>query len=105
MKLERFKVERWMDEYEGFFDLRPGRNLYRLFGSRGVIGTLWKRSGRISVRAERERLVYGHIHGSPELKKGIAGLYRDLTPEDVVPTHGGISANHMVIATLVDRGR
>ncbi len=36
-------------------------------------------------------------------KKGIAGLYRDLTPEDVVPTHGGISANHMVIATLVDQ--
>ena len=34
----------------------------------------------------------------------IRDSYRDLTPEDVVPTHGGISANHMVIATLVDRG-
>lgn len=103
MKLERFKVERWMDEYEGFLTYDLGETCIDSLEIGELLELCGKDPDAFLSGLKGERLVYGHIHGSPELKKGIAGLYRDLTPEDVVPTHGGISANHMVIATLVER--
>lgn len=50
------------------------------------------------------RLTYSYIFGSPELKSGIAALYKDVRPEHVVPTHGATGANAMVIETLVEAG-
>lgn len=48
------------------------------------------------------RLTYGHIFGSPELVNGVAGLYRDLKGENVIPTHGAIGANEMVISAMIE---
>ncbi len=42
-----------MDEYEGFLTYDLGETCIDSLEVGGVIGTLWKRSGRISVRAER----------------------------------------------------
>lgn len=47
------------------------------------------------------RLSYSHIFGSPEFLQGVAGLYQDLKPEQVIPTHGAIGANNQVITTLI----
>ncbi len=47
------------------------------------------------------RLSYSYIFGSPEFCKGVAGLYEDLKPEQVIPTHGAAGANNMVITTLI----
>lgn len=49
------------------------------------------------------KLAYSHIFGSPELKKGICSLYGNLKPENVVPTHGAVGANNMIITTLISR--
>ena len=48
------------------------------------------------------RLTYGHIFGSPQLKQGISGLYENVAPEQVIPTHGAVGANAMVIETLIE---
>jgi aspartate/methionine/tyrosine aminotransferase len=50
------------------------------------------------------RLTYGHIEGSPELRRGIASLYGGIPSDNVIPTHGAIGANYQVIMTLVGRG-
>ena len=47
------------------------------------------------------RLSYSHIFGSPEFLQGVAVLYQDLKPEQVIPTHGAIGANNQVITTLI----
>lgn len=86
MKLERFKVERWMDEYEGFLTYDLGETCIDSLEVGELLELCGKDPDAFLSGLKGERLVYGHIHGSPELKKGIAGLYRDLTPEDVVPT-------------------
>lgn len=103
MKLERFKVERWMDEYEGFLTYDLGETCIDSLKIGELLELCGEDPDAFFSKLKNERLVYGHIHGSPELKAGIAGLYQDLKPENIVPTHGGISANHMVIATLVER--
>ena len=102
MKLERFKVERWMDEYEGFLTYDLGETCVDSLEVGELLELCGKDPAEFMEELKGERLVYGHIHGSPELKNGIAGLYKNLTADDVVPTHGGISANHMVIACLVE---
>ena len=102
MKLERFKVERWMDEYEGFLTYDLGETCVDSLEVGELLELCGKNPAEFMEELKGERLVYGHIHGSPELKNGIASLYRNLTADDVVPTHGGISANHMVIACLVE---
>lgn len=104
MKLERFKVERWMDEYEGFLTYDLGETCIDSLKVGEMLELCGEDPDKFLSGLKDERLVYGWIHGSPKLKKGIAGLYKDLTTDDIVPTHGGISANHMVLATLVDRG-
>jgi len=49
-----------------------------------------------------KRMTYGHIHGSPELLKGIACLYKDILPSQVIPTHGAVGANHQVIISMIE---
>ena len=46
---------------------------------------------------------YSHIFGSPEFTKGISELYKDITPEDITPTHGAVGANNLTLMTLISR--
>ena len=102
MKLERFKVERWMDEYEGFLTYDLGETCVNSLTIGELLEICGKNPDEFLTSLKSKRLIYGWIHGSPELNGGIARLYKNLEPSDVVPTHGGISANHMVLATLVE---
>lgn len=51
-----------------------------------------------------QRLTYGNIEGAPELKSGICKLYKTLTPEEIVTTHGASGANHHIFYSLVEPG-
>lgn len=48
------------------------------------------------------RLSYSHIFGSPDFLNGVCGLYQNIKPENVIPTHGAVGANHQVIITLIE---
>lgn len=104
MKIKTFKVERWMNEYEE----RAVYNLGETCIDSLKVGELLELCGKDKDTFYRElmdtRLTYGHIFGSPELLAGISGLYKAVKPEEVVPTHGAIGANNMVITTLIERG-
>ena len=50
------------------------------------------------------RMTYGDIEGLPAYKDGIASLFRTVTPDDIVTTHGATGANHHVFYSLVDPG-
>lgn len=49
-------------------------------------------------------LTYGDIFGQPAFLEGICRLYRDLRPEQVIPTHGAAGANHHLFCSLVEPG-
>lgn len=102
MKLERFKVERWMDEYEGFLTYDLGETCIDSLEVGELLDICGVDRDTFFKTIADKRLVYGWIHGSPEFNQGVANLYKDLKPEQVVPMHGAIGANHSVIACLVE---
>ncbi len=105
MRIERFKVERWMDEYEGFAKYNLGETCIDSLKLGELLDLCGKSREEFMDEIMGERLVYGWIHGSPDLKNGVANLYESLAAEDILPTHGGISANHMVLAELSESGK
>lgn len=78
-KINSFKVERWMNEYEE----DAVYNLAETCVDSLTIKELLELAGKDADRYMRDladtRLSYSHIFGSPELLNGIASLYKDIT--------------------------
>lgn len=103
MDIKTFKVERWMNEYED----DAVYNLAETCVDSITIQELLELAGEDVDSYMRSladlRLSYSHIFGSPELLSGVASLYKDIKPAQVIPTHGAIGANNQVITTLIGR--
>ena len=104
MHIRPFAVEEWMNAYETgaryniaetCVDSVSADELFALTGEDG--GAFWHSlAGR--------RLTYGDIEGSPAFRQGVCRLYRTLSPEHVLTTHGAAGANHHVFYSLVEPG-
>ena len=101
MKIKTFKVERWMNDYEDDAVYNLGETCIDSL----TIGELLELGGydadQYLKSLKDTRLTYSHIFGSPELKSGIASLYKKIEPKHVIPTHGATGANAMVLETLI----
>lgn len=104
MKIDTFKVERWMNEYEddAVYNLAEtcidSLTLDELFKLAGIDGD------EFLLSLKDKKMTYGDIFGSTAFKDGVASLYEDIRPEQVIPTHGAIGANNMVIMSLIEPG-
>ncbi|MGF6375175.1 aspartate/methionine/tyrosine aminotransferase [Clostridiales Family XIII bacterium PM5-7] len=102
MNIKTFKVERWMNEYEE----DAVYNLAETCIDSITVGDLLTLVGETPETYLADlaniRLAYGHIFGSPELLKGIASLYENVSDQHIIPTHGAIGANNQVITTLIE---
>ena len=56
------------------------------------------------TRLCERRLSYGDIEGLPEFREGVCKLYKSLSIENIVPTHGAAGANHHVFYSLISPG-
>ena len=101
MEIKPFKVEQWMNEYEQ----HAVYNIAETCVDSISLDELFALSGtdreEFLQAVTGSKLTYGHIEGSPELRRGICSLYRTLTPENVIPAHGAIGANHLVFYSLL----
>ena len=104
MRIEPFKVEQWMNEYEvgaryniaeTCVDSVSMEELARLTGT--DLATFWH-------EFSAKRLTYGDIEGRLGLREGICKLYRTIRPQEIVTTHGAAGANHHVFYSLVEPG-
>ena len=104
MKIKPFAVEEWMNAYEEgaryniaetCVDSISADELFRLCGEDSA--AFWQ---KFSSR----RLTYGDIEGAPAFRAGVCKLYRTITPNEVVTTHGAAGANHHVFYSLVEPG-
>lgn len=104
MNIKPFAVEEWMNAYEtgALYNIAEtcvdSISLDELFSLSGT-----DKESFLSRLCSR-RLTYGAIEGSPELKNGIASLYRTIKPDEIVPTHGAAGANHHVFYSLINPG-
>lgn len=102
MKIKTFKVERWMNDYEDDAVYNLGETCIDSLKIRELLEIAGISEEEFSKRLMDTRLTYSHIFGSPEMNKGIAELYESIRPDQVVPTHGAIGANNMVIESLIE---
>ena len=104
MQIQPFLVEEWMNEYEdgALYNIAEtcvdSVSLDELFELTGV-----DKEAALSRFCTR-RMTYGAIWGAPEFKAGICRLYKTLTPDLVIPTHGAAGANHHVFYSLLEPG-
>ena len=102
MKIKTFKVERWMNDYEDDAIYNLGETCIDSLTIKELLEAGGYDPDEFLTSLKDTRLTYGHIFGSPQLKQGISGLYENVAPEQVIPTHGSVGANAMVIETLIE---
>ena len=104
MKIQPFAVEQWMNAWE----VGAKYNIAETCVDSISLDELFEISGEDKENFLKDlckqRLTYGNIEGSPELKQGICKLYRTIAPEEIVPTHGAAGANHHVFYSLISPG-
>lgn len=104
MHIQPFLVEQWMNDYEVGAKYNIAEtcvdsiSVEELFAITGQdLTAFWTDlSGR--------RLTYGDIWGQPAFKAGICKLYKTITPDQIITTHGAAGANHHVFYSLVQPG-
>ncbi len=102
MKIATFKVEQWMNAYETLCTYNLAETCIDSLTVRELLELAGEDVENSMMDMAEERLTYGYIEGSPELKAGIAGLYREAHSKDVIPTHGAVGANNMIISALIE---
>lgn len=104
MKIKNFKVEQWMNEYEEYAKYNIAETCVHSI----TLSELFELSGEDPEKYMKSlldrRLTYGHIGGSPEFKGGVCKLYKNISEENVISTHGAIGANHLVLYSLIEKG-
>lgn len=102
MKVDKFLVERFIGAYEHEVKLNLAETCVNPF-TLGEFLTLMGKENFFEELKETQ-LTYGFVDGSPELRKGIAKLYKNMKPENILVSGGAIGANFLVFYTLVEPG-
>lgn len=103
MHIEKFGVEIWMNAHENSCTL----NLAETCVSSITLDQLAQMSGRNdSLMSDLlpMKMTYGAIEGSDRLRSNVCDLYTRQTPENIMITHGTISANALVYEALINPG-
>ena len=102
MKIKTFKVERWMNDYEDEAVYNLGETCIDSLTIRELLEIGGYDPVRFMSELADTRLTYSHIFGSPEFKSGVAALYENIEPHQILPCHGATGANAMVLETLIE---
>lgn len=99
-EFQPFLMERWMSKFEQDVEynlsesgVHPIRLDELLADEPGYIDQLLS-----------TELNYPHVNGDPELRRNIANLYDNASPENVLVTVGAAEANYITTRTLLDPG-
>lgn len=104
MYIKPFAVEEWMNKYESGARYNIAETCVNSVSLKELFDLTGEDLNEFWQKFSAKRLTYGYIEGEPEFKKGICGLYRTLTPEHIVPTHGAAGANHHIFYSLISPG-
>ncbi|SGZ56576.1 CIC11C00000001901 [Sungouiella intermedia] len=105
VKQEPFAVEQFMDKYETNISYNMGETCVDSLSMNDILASLPPQAREDATKALLDtKLTYGHIRGSPRLKKAIASLYNDnqIGPDNIVITNGAIGGNFLTFYTVVN---
>lgn len=104
MYIKPFQVEQWMNDYETGAKYNIAETCVNSISLDELFALIGEDKQAFLSDLCSRRLTYGDIWGAPAFKEGICRLYRTITPEQIVPTHGAAGANHHVFYSLVQPG-
>lgn len=102
MRIDTFKVEEWMNEYEQYSKYDLGNTTVKTLS----LNELFKLTGEDKTAFLNnlcaQKFGYGFIKGNPDFTLEAAKLYKKIVPENIIPTIGAAGANHLVFYSLVE---
>ena len=102
MKVDKFLVERWMNEYEHHVKFNLAETCVDPFTLAEFLDFVGKPD--FFEDFQHKPLTYGYIEGNPSLREGIAELYKDVNSKNVLVTGGAIEANFNSFYSLIEPG-
>ena len=102
MRIKPFAVEEWMNAWETKAAYNIAETCVDSVSLNELFALTGENAGEFWDAFSRRRRTYGHIEGAPELRHGIASLYRTVAPEEAVPTHGAAGANHHLFYSFIE---
>ena len=103
MKIDKFKVEEWFNEYEHRAKYDLADTCVESLSINELLEIADKNVNDLS-EVFLKKLNYGDIHGSQRLKNLIVSLYKNQLAENITITHGTIGANQLVMLSLIEKG-
>lgn len=104
MKIKTFKVEQWMNDNENDAIYNLAETCVDSLTLRELLTLAGKDAEEFMKNLVDTRMTYSHIYGSDAYRNGVSGLYKKIEPHQVIPTHGAIGGNHMVLLSILERG-
>lgn len=104
MKINPFAVEEWMNEWEVGAKYNIAETCVDSISMNDLFRLTGENKEEFLTRLCERRLSYGDIEGLPEFRQGVCKLYKSLSIENIVPTHGAAGANHHVFYSLISPG-
>ena len=100
MKIEIFKIEEFMNEYES----RAKYDMTTTCIDSFSLKSLFELTGQNLSEILEKPLHYGDITGSLRLKNNVVSLYENKSEKNVTVTLGGIGGNSLVFLSLLEQG-
>ncbi|RRD40955.1 aminotransferase [Leptotrichia sp. OH3620_COT-345] len=102
MKIANFGVEEWLNvwENEAVYDI-AGSSIAS-FTLEEIIAIGNKTKEEFFQELIIKKMNYGWIEGSPEFKKQVSMLYKNVSSEQILQTNGATGANFMALYALVE---
>ena len=100
MKIDIFKIEEFMNEYES----RAKYDMTTTCIDSFSLKSLFELTGENLSEILEKPLHYGDITGSLRLKKNVAKLYDNKTDKNIAVTLGAIGGNSLVFLSLLEQG-
>ena len=104
MIIRPFAVEEWMNKWEAGAKYNIAETCVDSISMNELFDLIGEDKSEFLTRLSERRLTYGDIEGLPDFRQGVCGLYRTLSNENIVPTHGASGANHHVFYSLISPG-
>ncbi|MFD2829145.1 aminotransferase [Corticicoccus populi] len=104
MKINHFKIEEWMNEYEDDAVYNLAETCVDSLTLRELVELGGSSYDTFFQNLADYKLTYGHIEGSEEFKTLVSGLYENQTPDNVLAMNGAIGANFLVLYSLIEAG-
>ncbi len=102
MKVDEFLVEKYLNAYEHKVEVNLGETCVEPF-TLGEFLKLIEYEGFFDD-LKKAQLTYGFVEGDPELRNGLASMYKHMKAENIITTFGAIGANFLAFYSLISPG-